>query len=246
VLWVDDKLPTHPKILKAGGMIGENGVPLALAMFVEGLAYAVAHVTDGFIPDAFVSKSVSYSDPLVVARALTNRHVRLWKRVRGGYEIHDFHDWNKSKSEIMDLREKWRAKKAAQRRGGNGQFSGGHSRESQGDNANVPRGVSRESHRPLYLYVPRTSRSRGTGTSTVSVQTARVRVRNVENLKTKTKTPTHRVLCSMLSTELDADPSVANAIEGTKARCARQGFAYPDGDRLDAAVQAVARRRRIA
>jgi hypothetical protein len=68
----------------------------------------------------------------------------------------------------------------------------------------------------------------------------------VENLKTKTKTPTHRVLCSMLSTELDADPSVANAIEGTKARCARQGFAYPDGDRLDAAVQAVARRRRIA
>jgi len=46
----------------------------------------------------------------------------------------------------------------------------------------------------------------------------------------------------MLRAEFAADPSsLANAIEGVKRRCARQGFAYPDGARLDAAIQAVDR-----
>jgi hypothetical protein len=50
----------------------------------------------------------------------------------------------------------------------------------------------------------------------------------------------------MLHTELNDGATLADAIEGTKQRCAQQGFVYPDGDRLDAAIQAVARRRRIA
>jgi hypothetical protein len=58
----------------------------------------------------------------------------------------------------------------------------------------------------------------------------------VENRKTKT--PTHKILCAMLRDELAVTASLADAIEGVKVRCARQGFAYPDGDRLDGAVMA--------
>jgi hypothetical protein len=50
----------------------------------------------------------------------------------------------------------------------------------------------------------------------------------------------------MLRAELGNDPQFADAIEGVKVRLVRQGFAYPDGDQLDRAVQSVERVRRKA
>lgn len=120
VLYIDDKLPMHPKMFKAGSILGENGQALALAMFVTGLAYAREHLTDGFLPDKFVSSCGLFQTPQSVARALSSRGVRLWHRTRGGYLIHDYHDWNRKASEIKDKREKERLKKARQRAGQNG------------------------------------------------------------------------------------------------------------------------------
>lgn len=120
MLYVDDKLPRHPKIFRAGAMLGKNGAAQALAMFLDGLSYSRAHLTDGFIPDEFVASCALVDRQLVVAKVLVDRRVRLWHRVRGGYQIHDYHDWNRKASEIKEKREKERLKKAAQRAGGNG------------------------------------------------------------------------------------------------------------------------------
>jgi hypothetical protein len=120
VLYVDDKLPSHPKIFKAGSRLGENGPAQALALFLAGLAYARDHLTDGFLPDGFVQTCGLVQTPQSVAKVLTSRGVRLWSRTRGGYRIHDYHDWNPKAAAVKEKREKERKKKAAQRAAGNG------------------------------------------------------------------------------------------------------------------------------
>lgn len=120
MLYVDDKLPSHPKIFRAGSMLGDNGPAQALAVFLAGLAYARDHLTDGFLPDKFVASCGLVQTPQVVANALCSRSVRLWHRSRGGYQIHDYHDWNRKASEIKEKREAERKKKAAQRAAKNG------------------------------------------------------------------------------------------------------------------------------
>jgi hypothetical protein len=243
MLYLDDTLASHPKILKAGEIIGRNGQALALAMYVHGLTYARTHTTDGFIPDEFIRSCSAFFSPGAIARTLATRSVRLWERRPGGYQIHDYHDWNRKASEIKEQREKWREKKAAQRRGGNGQMSLGL---SPGDSRPVSQMSHRDSRARTRSHDPRTTdtvgdstskpRSTRTGFCTFRVLTARCRARDVENRKTKT--PTHKILCAMLRDELAVTASLADAIEGVKVRCARQGFAYPDGDRLDGAVMA--------
>ena len=120
MLYVDDKLPRHPKIFRAGERLGPNGPAQALAMFLDGLSYAREHLTDGFLPDKFVASCGLVQTPQSVAKALASRRVRLWHRTRGGYQIHDYHDWNRKASEIKKKKEDERLKKAAQRAGKNG------------------------------------------------------------------------------------------------------------------------------
>jgi hypothetical protein len=120
VLYLDDHLPTHPKIFKAGARLGQDGPALALALFVAGLSYAREHLTDGFVPDQFVASCGLVQTPQSVARVLSSRAVRLWHKTRGGYQIHDYHDWNQKASEVKEKREADRRRKAAQRAGKNG------------------------------------------------------------------------------------------------------------------------------
>lgn len=120
MLYVDDKLPSHPKIFRAGSKLGQNGPAQALAVFMAGLAYARNYLTDGFVPDTFVASCGLVQTPQAVAQVLTSRGVRLWHRTRGGYQIHDYHDWNPKASEVKEKREKDRKKKAAQRAKDNG------------------------------------------------------------------------------------------------------------------------------
>lgn len=241
MIYLDDRLPSHPKILKAGSRIGgKNGAALALAMYVTGLSYAREHETDGFIPDAFLGSCAAFSSPGDIARALADRYVKLWERVRGGYRIHDYHDWNRKSSEIKAQREKWREKKRAQRRGGNGRWSPDM---SPGDKNHVSEMSHRDSRARTRSHVPRTTGQATVDTygitSTAGCTTARSARGNQKPVEKKQ--PTHRILCAMLRAEWCVDGSLADALEGVKVRCARQGFAYPEGDRLDAAVQAVER-----
>lgn len=84
-------------------------------MYLDGLSYAREHLTDGFLPDAYVRRSPLVSHPEVVANALASRAVRLWHRTKGGYRIHDYHDWNRKAADVKEKREKKRREKAAER-----------------------------------------------------------------------------------------------------------------------------------
>ena len=115
MLYLDDRLPTHPKILKAGALLGNGGASRALHLYVLGLTYARAHLTDGFIPFEFILSCGVVSKSSLCAQALASRHVGLWRKVYGGYQIHDYHDWNPKASTVKEKREADRARKAKAR-----------------------------------------------------------------------------------------------------------------------------------
>lgn len=122
MLYLDDKLPSHPKILKAAAKLGPNGYALALSMYVVGLGYAREHLTDGFIPTKFVTSCGHFQTPQSIANVLCSRTIRLWHRKPGGYQIHDYHDWNRKAKDVKEKREKDRIKKQRQRGAADGQF----------------------------------------------------------------------------------------------------------------------------
>jgi len=125
VLYVDDRLSRHPKILAAAQILGgPNDGGRVLALFLDAMSYAKANFTDGFVPDRFLKNSPLIVAPMTVARAMADPTVNLWHRVEGGFQFHDWLDWNKSAAQIKEKREKWRRTKAEQRRSGNGQFQG--------------------------------------------------------------------------------------------------------------------------
>lgn len=121
VIYLDDRLPMHPKVCKAAEIIGRGGHAAAFTLFVMAVGYARENLTDGFLPVAWVHSNGFVLTPERVAAALVK--VGLWRKVRGGYTIHDYFDWNKTATEVKANREYERVRKAAQRRRGNGRYS---------------------------------------------------------------------------------------------------------------------------
>ena len=237
MLYIDDKLPRHPKIMKAGALLGGgDGPALALAMVVAGLAYAREYVTDGTLPDAFVERSMLVRAPFDVASSLVR--AKLWHRIRGGYRIHDFHDWNKSAAEIKETRAKWRDKKAKQRRGGNGQYVAPE--ESPGDSHQDSRARVRST---TTTTTTKGDSTQGTGTCTVSVLTVASR-RNFP--QGQEKTPTFKQLLAMAHAEYREPLDEGEWAERIKVRLAWQHFDYPLPHEISAAMRAVAHVRRTA
>jgi len=109
---IDDNLPNHPKVI-AAGLHG-------LAFTVAGIAYCQRNLTDGFIPALVVLTFV----PHISARAAQAQAVRmvgagLWELRDGGYQVHDYHDFNPTKEEVLARRaEVHDARVAAGRQGG--------------------------------------------------------------------------------------------------------------------------------
>jgi hypothetical protein len=117
---VDDNFDEHPKFAKAG--------PLGIALWLAGLAYCNRNLTDGFIPWATAQSLISWSFitseekgekvwtcdvgsgqfgdnvtcPFVINLLL---EAGLWDQVPGGYRVHDFHDYQPSKSQVLAERE---------------------------------------------------------------------------------------------------------------------------------------------
>lgn len=101
--WVrlDSTFPDHPKILAVG--------PIGAWVYLQGLCYAGAQATNGFIPDGVIAKllvgleRVCLVDDAKVRGKLRRTHpaldtdwparlvaVGLWERVEGGYWIHNY------------------------------------------------------------------------------------------------------------------------------------------------------------
>lgn len=118
--WVklDDHFPDHPKIAQAG--------PLGLAMQVAGLCYCNRYLTDGFIPKSAAKKLLDFEGIAVtwdhnefvggveevewhtVVAQLVGAGV--WREVEGGWQIHDYTEYQPSRSKVVEDR------KAAKRR----------------------------------------------------------------------------------------------------------------------------------
>lgn len=90
--WVklDDQFPEHPKVLKAG--------PPAAWLYVCGLAYSSRQLTDGFIPEQAVGRLVDGKQAKALAMKLVE--VGLWEAVDGGFNIHDYHDFQPSSDQV--------------------------------------------------------------------------------------------------------------------------------------------------
>ena len=90
---------TNPKIRSAGRD--------AAFLYIAGNGFCNEYLTDGFISDTDI-ETVAFNafqrQPKKAVEALVK--AGLWDRVSGGYMIHDYLDYNKSKQEIEELRSK--------------------------------------------------------------------------------------------------------------------------------------------
>lgn len=111
---IDDGFPQHPKVAGAG--------PLGLAMQVAALCYCNRYLTDGFIPRAVVPTLLDFSGlgmrqwsgelvgggedagwRLVVEDLEASG---LWVSVKGGWQIHDYLEYQEPREEILAKRQR--------------------------------------------------------------------------------------------------------------------------------------------
>ena len=112
---LDEGFHSHPKVITAGNE--------ATGLYVRCGTYAAQHLTNGFVPehivglyggsqirsrgDAADGKAESLADTLV--------RVKLWRRVRGGWRMPDYLDYNPSK-QAVDKERKQAAERQRRRR----------------------------------------------------------------------------------------------------------------------------------
>jgi len=98
---IDDQFSEHPKVLEAG--------PLAGWLYVRGLCYAAKYLTDGFISDAQAQQMTLFagSSPELLKKLVD---CSLWDRVNGGYQIHDYLDYNPTAASVKAEREAAKAR----------------------------------------------------------------------------------------------------------------------------------------
>lgn len=91
---LDDRFPDHPKVVGAGGD--------AAWLHVCALCYAAGQLTDGFIPESVVPRLSDRRNPMRLAAKLIA--VGLWEPSEGGYQIHDYLEWNPSAEMVRQKR----------------------------------------------------------------------------------------------------------------------------------------------
>lgn len=101
---IDDQFHAHRKAKRAWKS------PRALGLHLLAMSYCAGMLTDGFVDDEFVEEKIpragerkATTDALVAAG--------LWERVDEGWQIHDWLEYNPSRSSIEDKRAKDRARK---------------------------------------------------------------------------------------------------------------------------------------
>ncbi len=81
-------------------------------LFVRGLAFCARMVSDGFISDAQVARTVGVGMRDAHRRADRLVEVGLWERVPGGYVVRSWLKWNRSAEDIGRVKQKDRERKA--------------------------------------------------------------------------------------------------------------------------------------
>lgn len=128
---VDDKAPNHPKFLTAG--------PVASWLWICGQGYCATYLTDGFIPLAAlptfpVPDSQTHAERLVQAN--------LWEVRDGGFQVHDYLDYQPSRAAVLARREEDAHRKRQERESPSPRTPSG----VQTDSKRCPRARTRPSH----------------------------------------------------------------------------------------------------
>jgi len=98
---LDDSFHSHPKVIAAGNE--------AVGLYVRCGTYAAEHLTDGFVGKQIV---LLYGSEALAARLV---ETKLWNRARGGWNIHDYLDYNPSR-ETVEKERKAAAERQRRRR----------------------------------------------------------------------------------------------------------------------------------
>jgi hypothetical protein len=107
--WVrlDDHFSEHPKIASLSDP--------ALALWVTGLAYCNRNLTDGFIPKAVGIGQLRWCEGNTAPAIAELETAGLWDAVEGGWQVHDFDEFQPSREQVEAEREN---KQRAGRAGG--------------------------------------------------------------------------------------------------------------------------------
>lgn len=164
--WVklDDGFVDHPKIAKVGA--------IGAWLQVQALCYCNRNLTDGFVPwgvaRSFVARGAEYTDAegrrwsFTVTCGMQGRDLdeidwpavlveaRIWELVPGGYQVHDYKDYQRPKAEVLATRDYLNTiRRDAGRRGG---VRSGEARRSKREaNAKQP---TQQNESPVPVPVP--------------------------------------------------------------------------------------------
>lgn len=105
--WVrlDDQIAHHPKVTKCS--------PTACWLWVTAIGFSQKFLTDGFIPSTSIPALSHVKHPGFYIRELVK--ARLLDIVDGGYQIHDYLDWNQTATHVKQRREADRVRKESAR-----------------------------------------------------------------------------------------------------------------------------------
>lgn len=225
VIYLDEQIATHQKMLRAGQLIGDakGGVMMALGLYVAAIGYARSHLTNGVVPDEFLQKASRNSDAIS-----SLRKAKLIHKLRGNrWLIHDYLKWNPSAAQVQHERELtkqrqqvFRRKSTAFPQGCNGVTEAEGERRS---NATVT--LDPQSPIPDPLVQIKEQRPDGRETSTIDQQQRR---------RTAARAPAddgnYAVLEKLAHTVLDelhtTDPESPEVVETLKVKCAQLAIDY--------------------
>lgn len=104
--WVklDDGFADHPKIAQVG--------PIGAWLQVQALCYSNRNLTDGFVPTSVAVGFIGRCLPWTNDQAWLDRMVEadLWSATPGGYRIHDYSEYQKTKAQVLSERETTRVR----------------------------------------------------------------------------------------------------------------------------------------
>lgn len=95
-IYIDDKIGHHPKCIQAG---------CDSWLWVCAIGYAKKFLTNGFIPDSAID-TLAGGVANIRSKIVLLAKCGLLDRVQHGYTVHDFLDFNNSKTEIIEQRAK--------------------------------------------------------------------------------------------------------------------------------------------
>lgn len=138
--WVrlDDTFAEHHKLYTASKPLGTYGYARASSVWMQAMCFTRRALTDGFLPSAAILK---FHDPRPREVAAALVEAGLWELVTGGYQIHDYLDYNPSATVINERR----AQDSARKKNG----IQNHSREIPSPRANVRVSVESSSEENL-------------------------------------------------------------------------------------------------